>query len=66
LIEGSLGFWYRFYKGPRGTIQFGSQYSYYVRHTWEGVAPASGPGAGVSSPHSVENMWFTSFRYYLP
>jgi hypothetical protein len=66
LIEGSLGFWYRFYKGPKGTIQFGSQYSYYVRHTWEGVAPASGAGAGVSSPHSVENMWFTSFRYYLP
>lgn len=66
LLEGSAGFWYRFYKGPKGTIQFGSQYSYYVRHTWEGLAPASGPGTGVSSPHSVENMWFTSFRYYLP
>jgi hypothetical protein len=62
LIEGSLGFWYRFYKGPKGTIQFGSQYSYYVRHTWEGLPAAN----GVTSPHAVENMWFTSFRYYLP
>lgn len=66
LIEGSAGFWYRFYKGPKGTIQFGSQYSYYVRNTWSGVAPASGPGTGDTTPHSVENMWFTSFRYYLP
>jgi len=73
LLEGSLGFWYRFYKGPKGTLQFGSQYSYYVRHTWEGVAPSGTtpagnpvPGLGVGSPHSVENMWFTSFRYYLP
>ena len=62
LLEGSMQFWYRFYKGPKGTIQFGSQYSYYVRHTWEGLAAAN----GVTSPHSVENMWFTSFRYYLP
>ena len=61
LIEGSLGFWYRFYKGPKGTVQFGSQYSYYVRHTWEGLPAAN----GVTSPHAVENMWFTSFRYYL-
>ena len=73
LLEGTAGFWYRFYKGPKGTIQFGSQYSYYVRHTWEGIAPSGTtpagnpvPGLGVSSPHSVENMWFTSFRYYLP
>lgn len=67
LIEGSMQVWYRFYKGPKGTIQLGSQYSYYVRHTWAGVAPATGAiGAGVSSPHSVENLWFTSFRYYLP
>jgi hypothetical protein len=66
LIEGTAGFWYRFYKGPKGTIQFGSQYSYYVRNTWSGVAPASGPGTGDTTPHGVENMWFTSFRYYLP
>jgi hypothetical protein len=66
LIEGSLGFWYRFYKGPRGTMQFGMQYSYYVRNTWAGSAPTTGPGAGDGTPHSVENLWFTSLRYYLP
>jgi hypothetical protein len=62
LIEGTLGFWYRFYKGPRGTIQYGMQYSYYVRNTWAGTAASN----GVSTPSSVENMAFTSLRYYLP
>jgi transcription elongation GreA/GreB family factor len=66
LIEGTLGFWYRFYKGSRGTVQYGMQYSYYVRNTWAGTPPASGPGAGDTTPHGVENMAFTSLRYYLP
>lgn len=65
-IEGTLGFWYRFYQGSRGRMQFGGQYSYTTLNTWAGVAPASGPGAGVSAPHAIENMWFTSLRYYLP
>jgi len=66
MIEGTLGFWYRFYKGPRGTLQYGMQYSYYVRNTWAGSAPTTGPGTGDTTPHSVENMGFTSLRYYLP
>ena len=67
LIEGTGGFWYRFYKGSRGTLQYGMQYSYYVRNTWRGTAPAAGlPGAGVTAPHAVENMAFSSLRYYLP
>jgi len=61
-IEGTLGFWYRFYQGPKGRLQYGMQYSYYVRNTWAGT-PASN---GVSTPSSVENMAFTSLRYYLP
>jgi hypothetical protein len=70
LIEGTVSFWYRFYKGPKGTVQFGMQYSNYVRNTWSGVA--SGTGAdGIThttngAPHSDENMVFTSFRYVLP
>src|SRR5262249_11413315 len=28
LIEGSAGFWYRLYNGPKGKVQFGPQYSY--------------------------------------
>ncbi|HXX00132.1 MAG TPA: hypothetical protein VEJ00_02885 [Candidatus Acidoferrales bacterium] len=70
LVEGSIQFWYRFYKGPKGTVQYGMQYSSYVRNTWRGVA--SGTGAdGIAystngAPHANENMVFTSFRYVLP
>jgi len=66
LIEGSLGFWYRFYKGPKGTAQFGMQYSNYVRNTWRGVGGASGTPSASGQPHSDQNMFFTSFRYVLP
>ncbi len=68
LLEGTAGFWYRFYKGSRGTFQYGMQYSNVYRDTWKGTA-----GTIVSTglpnngqPHSDENMVFTSFRYYLP
>jgi len=56
-IEGTLGFWYRVYSGSKGRIQWGPQYSYVVKNTWSGT-----PG----EPHAVDNMIFTSFRYYLP
>jgi hypothetical protein len=61
--EGTFGYWYRFYQGPRGTLQQGIQYSYAVRHTWLGFDPTTGLGF---SPKGIDNMWFTSFRYYLP
>jgi len=57
-IEGTFGFWYKAYNGPKGRIQFGPQYSYLVLNTWR---DAVGP-----TPHTIENMFFTSFRYYLP
>lgn len=67
IFEGTVGFWYRFYKGSKGTIQWGPQFSYIVRNTWSGVAPAVGaPGAGITGPHMDEPMFLTSFRYYLP
>jgi hypothetical protein len=62
VMEGTLGFWYRFYNGPKGRFQFGTQYSYVTRHTWSGEA---GPGTS-GSPSGLDNMVFTSFRYYLP
>jgi hypothetical protein len=58
LIEGTIGFWYRFYKGPKGTLQWGPQYSYVVRNSWSGT--------NALSPYSSEPMVLTSFRYYLP
>jgi hypothetical protein len=62
--EGTLGYWFRFYRGSRGTLQQGIQYSYVVRHTWQGIG---NPAQGLpNSPKAIDNMWFTSFRYYLP
>jgi hypothetical protein len=58
IIEGTIGFWYRFYNGPKGRLQWGPQYSYVVRNTWRGNAGGD--------PHGLDNMFFTSFRYYLP
>jgi Skp family chaperone for outer membrane proteins len=68
--EGTVGDWFRFYKGPKGTLQFGLQYSYVVRHTWQGVGMPANPVTGTpevpGSPKAIDNMYFTSFRYYLP
>jgi hypothetical protein len=55
--EATLGFWYRFYNGPKGRVQFGPQYSYVERSAWSGAGGA---------PRATENMFLTSFRYYLP
>jgi hypothetical protein len=66
IIEGSIGFWYRFYKGQKGTVQWGAQYANYVRNTWRGVGGASGTVSASGQPHSDQNMIFTSFRYVLP
>jgi len=63
LLEGTAGFWYSFYNGSRGRFRFGTQYSYVSRQTWSGVGFA--PGVG-QSPSGLDNMIFTSLRYYLP
>jgi hypothetical protein len=58
ILEGTFGFWYRFYKGPKGTLQFGPQYSYIARYAWS--------DKNGLNPEATENMFLTSFRYYLP
>lgn len=65
VIEGTAGFWYRFYNGPRGRLQFGTMYAYLVRNTWSGNGGLPKGSDGVE-PHGIDNMIFTSFRYYLP
>jgi hypothetical protein len=57
LIEGTGGFWFRFYNGPKGKFQWGPQFSYVTRNAWSGLG---------GSPHGIDGMIFTSFRYYLP
>ncbi len=66
VIEGTAGFWYRFYNGPKGKLQFGTQYSYVTRQTWSGANSATPPVPGPYSPEGLDSMIFTSLRYYLP
>jgi hypothetical protein len=64
-LEGTFGFWLRVYHGPKGRLQFGPQYSYLDRKAWSGSLTSGGAGPFVS-PHGTDNMFMTSFRYYLP
>jgi len=57
LIEGTAGFWQKIHSGPKGRLQWGLQYSHLARQTWSGVG---------GDPSGSEDMFFTSFRYYLP
>jgi hypothetical protein len=63
VVEGTFGFWIKPYNGPKGRIQFGPQYSYVSRNAWAGAGATAGTSA---SPHAIDNLFFTSFRYYLP
>jgi len=63
--EGSIGFWHKFYQGDKGKFQWGIQYSYFYKTGWSGAALSTSPTVGVA-PHAVDNMVWTSFRYYLP
>ena len=63
VMEMTAGFWYRFYSGPKGRVQFGGQYSYVTRETWDGVGFAKGTTV---APAGLDNMVFTSLRYYIP
>jgi Skp family chaperone for outer membrane proteins len=65
LIEGTIGFWYRFYRGPMGRFQYGTQYSYVSRNTWSGNGGLPTGSAGLQ-PGGLDSMVFSSFRYYLP
>ncbi len=54
------GYWYDIYKGDRGRLRQSIQYGYAVREGWSG---AGTPGIGAKG---IDNMFWTSFRYYLP
>jgi len=52
------GYWYDIYKGDRGRLRQSIQYGYAVREGWSGAAGLGAKG--------IDNMFWTSFRYYLP
>jgi hypothetical protein len=62
--EGTLGFWYKFFQGPKGGLRWGIQYSYFMKDGWSGNN-GSKTAAGFA-PKAVDNMVWTSFRYYIP
>ena len=65
IIEGTVGFWIKVHNGPHGRLQFGPQYSYVSRNAWAGTFQTS-PDLITTAPHGIDNMFMTSFRYYLP
>lgn len=61
--EFTAGYWYDIYRGPKGRLRQGIQYSYFQRNVWSGDGGATNPGNGADG---VDNGWWTSFRYYMP
>lgn len=56
ITSGTFGFWWNAYKGSYGVVKFGTQYSYVGVDAFKTTSGAS--------PHTQENMVFSSFRYY--
>ena len=61
--EVTAGYWYNIYDGPMGRIRQGIQYSYFVRNLWSGTGGPLNPDGGGKG---TDNIFETSFRYYLP
>ena len=61
--EFTAGFWDYLYRGPGGGLRVGLQYSRIERDLWSGVG---GPLNPSGEAEGLDNMVFTSFRYYLP
>jgi Skp family chaperone for outer membrane proteins len=61
--EGTVGYWYYLYKGPKGGLRQGIQYSHFRRDLWSGVG---GPANPNGSAMGTDDEIYTSLRYYLP
>jgi len=55
IAEGTIGAWWKFEKGPFGTMQVGPQYAYIHRTIFQGVG---------LTPKTDDNTLMMSFRYY--
>jgi hypothetical protein len=66
IVEGTIGFWWRFLKGSYGTMQMGAQYEYIGRSAFSGLFKPTGvtvPAGSQTTPTSDANMFLFSFRY---
>jgi hypothetical protein len=60
------GYWFDIYKGDRGRFRQGIQYGYAVREGWSGTGTAGALSTPLNGAKGINNMIWTSFRYYLP
>ena len=62
--EFAAGYWCNIINaGAKGRLRQGFQYSRFERDLWSGNGGTANPGSGAKG---VDNMIFTSLRYYLP
>jgi hypothetical protein len=60
------GYWYDIFKGDHGRLRQGFQYGYAVREGWSGTGTAGALSSPLNGAKGIDNMFWTSFRYYLP
>jgi hypothetical protein len=60
------GYWYDIFKGDHGRLRQGIQFSYAVREGWSGTGTAGTLTSPLNGAKGIDNMFWTSFRYYLP
>ncbi len=58
IVNETVGFWYNFYRGGKGKLAYGMQYNNAQRKIWSGLDGLQ--------PKATDNMFWTSFRYYIP
>jgi hypothetical protein len=61
--EFTAGYWYDLSRSAKGRLRYGLQYSRFERDLWSGTGGTTNPTNGAKG---VDNMFWTSFRYYLP
>jgi hypothetical protein len=75
LLESSAGITYRFFNSPtKGRFQMQLIYSYLDRESWQGYKTGSysaatgafAAGTTFGSAQGINNLFSTSFRYYIP
>src|SRR5581483_12104649 len=64
-VQGTTGFYYRFFKGKQGTVQYGLNWSYVYRQAYSGANSLT-VGAPSIAPIGIENIVMTNLRYIFP
>jgi Skp family chaperone for outer membrane proteins len=60
------GYWYDLYRGDKGRLRQAIQYGYVVREGWSGSSTTGALSTPLIGAKGIDNMFWTSFRYYLP